>query len=108
MDPVAGNLIRTAAGLRLVDWEFAVAGDPLFDLAAVIAYHELGAAAALHLLREWSGRVSPRRRRRLAALIRAHDILHWLWLVAGGDRLRERQRLERRLETDPLPESGRS
>lgn len=108
MDPVAGNLIRTAAGLRLVDWEFAVAGDPVFDLAAVIAYHDLGGAASLHLLRDWSGRVSPRRRRRLAALIRAHDILHWLWLVAGGDGHGERQRLERRLEADPLPEPRRS
>lgn len=108
MDPVAGNLIRTAEGLRLVDWEFAVAGDPMFDLAAVIAYHDLGAAAALHLLRAWSGRVSPRRRQRLAALIRAHDILHWLWLVAGGDRVRERQRVERRLEAEPLPEPRRS
>lgn len=104
MDPVAGNLIRTAEGLRLVDWEFAVAGDPMFDLAAVIAYHDLGPAAALHLLRDWSGRVSPRRRQRLAALIRAHDILHWLWLVGGGDRVRERQRVERRLAADPLPE----
>jgi len=102
MDPVAGNLIRTADGLRLLDWEFAVAGDPMFDLAAVIAYHDLGPAAALHLLRDWSGRVSPRQRQRLAALIRAHDALHWLWLAAGGDRVRERRRLECRLEADPL------
>ncbi len=107
MDPVAGNLIRTADGLRLVDWEFAVAGDPLFDLAAVIAYHDLGPAAALHLLRAWSGRVSPRRRQRLAELIRAHDVLYWLWLAAGGDGLRERQRVERRLAAEPLPEPGR-
>jgi len=73
-----------------------------FDLAAVIAYHDLGPAAALHLLRDWSGRVSPRQRQRLAALIRAHDALHWLWLAAGGDRVRERRRLECRLEADPL------
>jgi len=107
MDPVAGNLIRTADGLRLLDWEFAVAGDPLFDVAAVIAYHDLGPAAALHLLRAWSGRVSPRRRQRLAELIRAYDALHWLWLAAGGDGLRERERVERRLAAEPLPEPGR-
>lgn len=102
MDPVAGNLIRTADGLRLVDWEFAVAGDPLFDLAAVIGYHDLGRAGALHLLRAWSGRVSPRRRQRLAALMRAHDALHWLWLAAGGDGQRERERVERRLAAETL------
>jgi thiamine kinase len=42
-DPVAGNVIDDGE-LHLIDFEFAAAGDPLFDLAAVIEHHRLPAA----------------------------------------------------------------
>lgn len=100
MDPVAGNLIRTGRGLELLDWEFAVVGDPLFDVAAVVAYHDLGEAASAHLLEAWAeGAADDALRRRLAHLVRAHDALHWLWLVAaGGHPAAERLALEHRLD----------
>lgn len=105
MDPVAGNLIRTAGGLQLIDWEFAVAGDPLFDVAAVIAYHDLDTAAADYLLQAWCGGDEATRdglRLRLERLVRVHDALHWLWLAAGGRSLPgERERLDTRLAGFP-------
>lgn len=42
-DPVAGNVIDDGE-LHLIDFEFAAAGDPLFDLAAVIEHHHLPTA----------------------------------------------------------------
>ena len=42
-DPVAGNVIDDGE-LRLIDFEFCAAGDPLFDLAVVIEHHRLPAA----------------------------------------------------------------
>ncbi len=39
-DPVAGNVIDDGE-LHLIDFEFAAAGSPLFDLAAVIGHHRL-------------------------------------------------------------------
>ena len=99
MDPVAGNLVRTDAGLRLIDWEFAVAGDPLFDVAAVVAYHGLDAAASRCLLAAWADDPDDALAARLERLVWAHDALHWLWLVAtGAGPESERRRLERRLD----------
>ncbi|MEJ2602597.1 MAG: phosphotransferase [Gammaproteobacteria bacterium] len=102
MDPVVGNLVRTDNGLQLIDWEFAVAGDPLFDVAAIVAYHDLDAAAARCLLEAWADSPDERIRARLTRLVWAHDALHWLWLVAtGAGRDGEMQRLEDRLAVSP-------
>ena len=44
-DPHHSNLIELEAGhLQLVDWEYAAVGDPLFDLACVLAYYPAAAA----------------------------------------------------------------
>ena len=84
-DPVAGNLIRCDGRLLLIDWEFAADGDPAFDLAAVVGYHDLSSAEVAMLLdayREAGGDVEATR---LATMTRAYDALHWLWLAAGQD-----------------------
>ncbi len=41
-DPVAGNIVDDGE-LHLIDFEFAAAGHPLFDIAAVIEHHRLPA-----------------------------------------------------------------
>jgi thiamine kinase len=38
-DPQHSNIIQAAGGLVLIDWEYAAVGDPLFDLACVLAYY---------------------------------------------------------------------
>lgn len=42
-DPVAGNVVDDGE-LHLIDFEFAAAGDPMFDIAAVIEHHQLSTA----------------------------------------------------------------
>ncbi|MBR9762715.1 MAG: phosphotransferase [Rhodobacteraceae bacterium] len=36
-DPVAGNLVDTPGGLRLIDWQCPALGDPCLDLATVLS-----------------------------------------------------------------------
>jgi len=38
-DPQHGNLIEADGRLFLIDWEYAAVGDPLFDIACVLAYY---------------------------------------------------------------------
>lgn len=54
-DLTAANVIDDGC-LQFIDWEFTAAGDPLFDLAVVVAHHELDAAAAAHFLAAYLGR----------------------------------------------------
>jgi thiamine kinase-like enzyme len=55
-DPIAPNLLETPAGeLKLLDWEYAGPGDPLYDLAVIIEHHALDEAAAATLLTSWAG-----------------------------------------------------
>lgn len=77
-DVVAENIVD-AGGLKLLDWEYAADNDPLFDLAIVVAHHELSSSQALLLLDAYfdgdgAGRID--RLRELAALYRS---LCWLW-----------------------------
>ncbi len=82
-DPVAGNLVRCDGRLMLIDWEFAADGDPAFDLAAVVAYHDLSSAEAAVLLDAYEEAGGDVDETRLVAMTRAYDALHWLWLAAG-------------------------
>ena len=95
------NIIATAR-LMFVDWEYAGVADPLFELAAVIGYHDLDDARRGLLLAAHGGSFAPAQ---LAAACLVFDCLHALWLdVAGGwamlpdDR---RQALLARLALDP-------
>ena len=50
-DPHHSNLIELDDGrLLLIDWEYAAVGDPLFDLACVLAYYPVAAPHACRLL----------------------------------------------------------
>lgn len=53
-DPVAGNVLTTVAGPRLIDFEYAAGNNSHFDLAAVIEYHGLSATEQAILLDGYS------------------------------------------------------
>jgi len=54
-DVTAANVIDSGE-ICLIDWEYAALGDALFDLAVVVAHHNLDDAATAHLLHAYAGR----------------------------------------------------
>jgi thiamine kinase len=69
-DPQHSNIIENGERLILIDWEYAAVGDPLYDLACVLAYYPQAAPYALVLL-ESSG---------LAGHATLHMLEHATWL----------------------------
>ncbi len=87
-DPTEGNVLDHRR-LWLIDWEYAQAADPLYDLGAVLAYYP----AARRNLRELlaaAGMPAAGADGRLAAAVRIHLALWWLWRHARGGKLRRR------------------
>ena len=80
-DVVAANLIAGDA-LRLIDWEWAADNDPMFDLASVIAYHDLESRQVDALLSAYAGNDDSSLREQLREQLRLFDALQWLWLAA--------------------------
>lgn len=80
-DIVAENIIA-GDRLRLIDWEWAADNEPLFDLASVVAYHDLDPDCAAALLDAHTGGIDGAVRERFAAQLRLFDALQWLWLAA--------------------------
>lgn len=96
-DVIAPNLIDTGS-LFLIDWEYAGDNDAFFDLASLIAWHELDARQTDVLLGAYTGGLREQDKERLDDQRRIYDALHWLWLAAresisptasGGRRLAE-------------------
>ena len=54
-DLLNANFIDDGARLRIVDWEYAGMGDPLFDLANFAVNHELGPDERATLVRAYTG-----------------------------------------------------
>jgi len=80
-DVVASNIIGNTQ-LRLLDWEYACDNDPYFDLASLIAYHDLGRKHADRLLDSYTGDRSPQAQERLELQLRRYDAIQWLWFAA--------------------------
>jgi aminoglycoside phosphotransferase (APT) family kinase protein len=49
-DPQHGNILEPAGRLVLLDWEYAAVGDPLYDLACVLAYYPHAQAHSQELI----------------------------------------------------------
>jgi thiamine kinase len=79
-DVVAGNIVGTFK-LKLLDWEYACDNDPFFDLASVVAYHDLKAGHIGWLLDAYTGGRDPEAKERLELQIRLYDAVQWLWLA---------------------------
>ena len=77
-DPVMQNVLRDRS-LRLIDWEFAAPGDPLFDLAVVVGHHGLSEAHARILLAAARGRVRASEWRSLVHFVDSYRHLRALW-----------------------------
>jgi len=73
------NLIGTDP-LRFIDWEYAAVGDPVFELAAIIGYHDLDAEERAQLLAAHGGNFAPAHVKRMCLVF---DCLHALWLDAA-------------------------
>lgn len=96
-DVVAENLVGQPRPM-LIDWEYACDNDPLFDLASLIAYHELSPDVSQAWLDAYLGaNVLPENRERLEQQCRLFDALHWLWMAARYTFSRDAGQL-RRLE----------
>jgi thiamine kinase len=79
-DVVAQNIIATPK-LKLLDWEYACDNDPLFDLASLIGFHNLGTDTADALLGAYAGTSGNELRERLVNQVRLYDAIQWLWLA---------------------------
>lgn len=90
-DPVMQNVLR-GRSLRLIDWEFAAPGDPLFDLAVVVGHHGLPEEHARILLVAARGRVRASEWRSLAHLVDSYRHLRALWEALTAKYLPRRRR----------------
>ena len=65
----------------MLDWEYAADNEPMFDLASLICFHDLGEAEIKLLLTAYDDGNSAANRIRLAAQMRLFDALQWLWIA---------------------------
>lgn len=82
-DLVAENILASPA-IRLLDWEYACDNDPAFDLATIVAHHELPEQQALVFYDAYYGGRSAYCREMLAAYERGYAGLTWLWTAANA------------------------
>jgi len=86
-DAHRGNIIGTAPA-RLIDWEYAAYGDPLFDLAVVCRFHDLQPRQCAELLAGWA--LEPTDQDRFRASCELYDAIAMLWQLAVSQGLKDR------------------
>ena len=77
-DMVAANIIYTP-DVRFLDWEYACDNDPFFDLATVVAHHQLSPERADYLLDAYFDGDGARWRKQLNRQAEFYAALLWLW-----------------------------
>jgi aminoglycoside phosphotransferase (APT) family kinase protein len=102
-DPHHSNLIERPDGrLQLLDWEYAAVGDPLYDLACVLAYYPAAESHADTLLQA-AGLAGAASQSMLAHATWLYTLLGYLWYrarrldapVGAADLEAERSMLDR-------------
>ena len=78
-DLVVGNVIATP-DIRFLDWEYACDNDPFFDLATVVAHHQLSADRAKVLLDAYFDGDGRRWQSHMTTMVQFYNALLWLWL----------------------------
>jgi aminoglycoside phosphotransferase (APT) family kinase protein len=95
-DLLRANRIRGAAGLLAIDWEYSAMGDPLYDLAVVIAGDELDSRQGETLAGHYLGRApSADERAALADYLVVYRYLALLWYLAEDHPVMDGMRQER-------------
>jgi thiamine kinase len=77
-DLVYSNIIDSEP-VRLIDWEYAAVGDPLFDLAVIVRHHHLPDRVARGFLRACLGLQDAQTTERFNAFCDLYDLLSALW-----------------------------
>jgi thiamine kinase-like enzyme len=80
-DLLNANFIRSPAGIRIVDWEYAGMGDRFFDLANFSVNHELSEAGTDALLDAYFGEVTDEAREHLHLMRFMSDFREAMWGV---------------------------
>jgi thiamine kinase-like enzyme len=80
-DLLNANFIRSPAGIRIVDWEYAGMGDRFFDLANFSVNHELSEAETDALLDAYFGEVTDEAREHLHLMRFMSDFREAMWGV---------------------------
>lgn len=80
-DLLNANFIDDGQLIRIVDWEYAGMGDPLFDLGNFAVNHELAADEQAYLLEAYAGTASPSRLARLRLMCVMSDYREAMWGV---------------------------
>ncbi len=83
-DLVAENIIATP-GLRLLDWEYACDNDPFFDLATVVAHHDLSESRTAFFLDRYCNGNGERWRDKLEQQVTIYNAILWLWYASRPD-----------------------
>lgn len=86
-DAHRGNIIGSAPA-RLIDWEYAARGDPMFDLAVVCRFHDLNPDERAGLFDGWGFEETDHSR--FQACCDLYDALATLWQLAVNDGLDDR------------------
>ncbi|MGI9272714.1 MAG: phosphotransferase [Woeseiaceae bacterium] len=77
-DLVVANIIYMPE-IRFLDWEYACDNDPFFDIATVVAHHQLPPERAEYLLNAYFDGEGARWSEQLSRQTEFYDALHWLW-----------------------------
>ena len=77
-DLVVGNIINTPE-TRFLDWEYACDNDPFFDLATVVAHHDLGEVQREKLLDAYFDGNGARWHEQLTRQAEVYEALLYLW-----------------------------
>ncbi len=80
-DLVVANILNVP-NLRFLDWEYACDNDPFFDLATIVAHHQLTSEQSDHLLDAYFDGDGSRWREQLVRQEDVYEALLWLWEAA--------------------------
>jgi thiamine kinase len=84
-DLVHNNIVGSGIGgemVKLIDWEYAAMGDPMFDLAVVVRHHQLETELAEGFLDAYFQTADKNHFAKIEASCRLYDLLAALWYLS--------------------------